>query len=429
MNVDEVLATTFAEHEHLAPDTSAVLADIRRQMVGRPREARGGWLAAVAAGAAVAAIVFGTTVLLSGAPRRSEQPSLPPHVLTLADKIVRFGTPVGGRFVDRQHGFVLLKKCEYGTLSPAESVDPRFDVPCRDVLEATSDGGATFHKRTLPLSLDFMGFGTLLVFDPTHLVLDVEATTFTVGGKAQDSPAQRWISADGGATWRQVSRQPGSAVSVIPPDAQLLASHPYEGPPAVMTADGVTHPLLGTKPIAAPALGTDWYVLAYAGGSYFTLEQTNTGSSRMIVSRDKGLSWQQAKMPQVKHAPSVEPVPSVVGFDGQWLYAMMDDATSVPGFVASRDGGRTWQALRPLKITARNGMGLGVSPAGGLFFDDGLGLWRADGTGAFKHVPGTSGLQFLGGLGQAMAAIHVSDDGIALAISTDGTHWRDATLS
>jgi hypothetical protein len=112
VNADRVLAETFAAHEHLAPDPADVLANIRRQVYAQPRRRRGRALTAIGAAIAVLAIAVGTTLLAGSAHHRAPvTPAPPEHKTTLDDRVGRFGTPMASRFVDRQHGFVLLMRC------------------------------------------------------------------------------------------------------------------------------------------------------------------------------------------------------------------------------------------------------------------------------------------------------------------------------
>src|SRR5262245_44903469 len=380
MNVDKVLATTFAEHEHLAPDAEAVLADLRRAIQPQQRHSHPSWLTAVGAAAAVAVIAVGTTVLVNRAQHSSPAaPPLPPHVLTLTDKVGRVGVPYGGRFVDRQHGFVALRRCEYSTLSPAESVDPRFQNICTYVLEVTTDGGATFQGRSLPMppQLDLGFVSSLIVFDATHLAVNQMAAT----ADGKDFPAARWISSDAGATWTKVSLQQGGPVSQIPAGAQLLSSAPdaTSGPPWVMTPDGVAHPL--TLPNTMPEdigrySAAPWWATTRAGGSYFLYEEdpTSNAGAALAVSRDNARTWQPV------HLPTGVFQASFMGFDGQWLYGRASTAESqFDVIIASKDGGQTWQRLTLPKAKPQDGMGYAVAPDGGLLFDDGSHLWRANG--------------------------------------------------
>lgn len=433
MNAERVLADAFADHEHLAPDAASVLADIQHRLTGTPHRSHVRSLAAIGTAVAVVAIAVGTTVVVKGVhPTAPAKPSTPAHVLTLTDKVGRFGTPIGGRFVDRQHGFVALQRCTYSTISPAESVDPRFQDICQDVLESTSDGGATFQRRTLPIKVGFESYARLVVFDATHLAVTQAAVGGTNGGKPVNIPETRWISSDAGSTWTKVSLQPGHPVSQVPAGAQLLSDQDNQiGPPAVMTADGVIHPLTPTGHSAASlASGPSypWYALTQAGGSYFFYQSGTDDhpapNAGLLVSRDRGRTWQTV------HLPSGVAYPSVIGSDGPWTYAIAStSAHQSMTFIASTDGGRTWKRVTLAKTQPVDGQGFGVAPAGGVLFDDGSHLWRADGAGSFTRLPDTVVTKNLAGLGPVMVAIRIAHGSdITLATSTDGIHWTNATI-
>ena len=434
MNAERVLADAFADHEHLAPDAASVLTEIQHRLAGHPHRSHVRSLAAIGTAVAVVAIAVGTTLVVNGvhsaAPAKR---SAPAHVLTLTDKVGRFGTPIGGRFVDRQHGFVALERCTYSTISPAESVDPSFPLSCESVLESTSDGGATFQRRTLPTSIGYGDAARLVVFDATHLAVTQAAGSDTTGKKTVNWPETRWISSDAGSTWTKVSLQPGLPVSEVPVGAQLLSYQDNQiGPPAVMTPDGVIHPLTPTGPLAASlASGPSypWYALTQAGGSYFFYQFGTSDhpapNAGLLVSRDRGRTWHTV------HLPSGVAYPSVIGSDGSWTYAMAYPASADQSmtFIASHDGGRTWKRVTLSKTQPVDGMGWGVTPAGGVLFDDGSHLWHADGAGTFTRLRDTVVTKNLAGLGPVMVAIRVAHgNDITLATSTDGMHWKNATI-
>src|SRR5215475_9757131 len=132
----------------------------------------------------VLATIVALTATVGPSPTSLVSPGAPRHVTTLADRIGRFGIPIGGRFVDAQHGFVQLLQCPYTTLSRSEVNGPDFrDTRCHSVLEVTSDGGKTFQSRKLPSTLgaDFTAYhSNLYVFDARHLVLNQSALDVSV---------------------------------------------------------------------------------------------------------------------------------------------------------------------------------------------------------------------------------------------------------
>ena len=434
MNADRVLSDVFTNHEHLAPDATSVLADIQHRLHEQPHRRHVRPLTATGTAVAVVAIAVGTTLVVNGVHSATPaKPSTPAHVLTLTDKVGRFGTPIGGRFVDRQHGFVALERCTYSTISAAESVDPGFPLSCESVLESTSDGGATFQRRTLPTSIGYGDDARLIVFDATHLAVTRGTSDSTIRGKSVTVAAGRWISSDAGSTWTTVSLQPGTPVSWVPAGAQLLSYQDNQiGPPAVMTPDGVIHQLTPTGPLAASlASGPQypWFALTQAGGSYFFYQvgdaEHPAPNAGLMVSRDRGRTWQTARL------PSGVVFPYVIGSDGSWTYAMAYPASAKQSmtFISSSDGGRTWKRVTLRNTQPVDGMGWGAAPAGGVVFDGGSHLWHTNGAGAFTRLPDTVVTKNLAGLGPVMVAIRVaSGSDITLATSTDGIHWKNATI-
>jgi hypothetical protein len=92
--------------------------------------------------------------------------------------------------------------------------------------------------------------------------------------------------------------------------------------------------------------------------------------------------------------------------------------------------------LTPPKVQPRDssgqpfdGAGRGVASAGGILIDDGSHVWHANGAGAFTRISDTVMTQYLAGLGPVVVAIRITHgDDIALATSTDGIHWKNATI-
>lgn len=442
MNAEQLLTDTFARHEHLAPEAAAVLGAIQDRLDGRSHHHRSTVVAAFSAAVAVAAVAFGTTALVGNAAgtRQSDRPAAS-YVTTADDRVSQFGVPVGGRFVDRDHGFVVLMRCPYSVFTPPAPHDPRLEKPCRDVLAATSDAGTTYHEHALPITpgADF----DMYVFDATHLAIVQQSEVVAIGTHDVSVRADRWISDNGGVTWSAVDLQAGDAFAEIPPGAQLIRVGHNGDRPAVLTPDGVLHPLtqssVATSDVEVP-LGT----VTAAGGMYFLYTYADprdpASTADLWISHDHGRTWQRA------HPPSGNTAPRVLGFDGHWLYALAQtgsaDWTCSPGLptscqvsasptivIASNDVGRTWQKMQLPSHHPSSYTWVGVAPAGGLVYDDGAQLWRASGAGRFVRMTAAAKTQYLLGLGPAMVAIRVARDGtISLATSTDGAHWRNATI-
>ncbi len=144
-----------------------------------------------------------------------------------------------------------------------------------------------------------------------------------------------------------------------------------------------------------------------------------------MVSHDKGHTWQTVRL------PSGAVYPYVIGSDGSSIYALAypASASQSTAFIASHDGGRTWKRLTLPKMQSTDGGGWGVAAAGGFVVDDGSHVWHANGSGAFTRVPDTVMTRNLAGLGPVMVAIRVAHGSdITLATSTDGIHWKNATI-
>lgn len=426
MNADRVLAETFAAHEYLAPDPTDVLADIRRQAYGPPRRRHGRALTAIGAAIAVLAIAVGTTLLAGGDHHRTPvTPAPPEHQTTLDDRVGRFGTPTAGRFVDREHGFVLLMRCPYSTLNRFEVVDPRFQKPCVNVLLSSSDGGVTFDEHAVPAMTPDLATDTrLYVFDATHVAVAQTATTLTDNsGRSRDVPEARWVSSDGGTTWHRADVRPGAPVSTIPADGQFIGFDRLDGVAQVLTPDGIMHPLAETQAMQATVYEARWMVSA-AGGAYFLYDgpvaEDPVANAGLKVSHDAGRTWQSIRMPSGVYYPRV------IGYDGHWLYAIAQVGTDdIDGtVVASDDGGRTWQRMNQPKATDSLGTGFAVAPDGGVVYGSGTRLWHATGTGSFQRITNDSTIRNVLGLGPVIVADRVDRQGdITLVTSTNGTRW------
>jgi hypothetical protein len=331
------------------------------------------------------------------------------------------GYPIGGRFVDRQHGFVMLLRC------PAAQIGDG----CRDYLETTVDGGATFHESVLPGTPGTTAvFATrLYVFDTVHLVFD---QGHSQGGASQppttNQAPSRWISADAGATWTPVSTRSGSSLSVLPADSQL--SNAAETMAAAqLTVDGVTHRLNSAGP-AGVTFNSD--VNTYTGkigGSYFldnVVESNPPSDTGLRVSVDDGRSWHAVNLPNDVTNPEI------VGSDGRWIYAVADGGPGDGRRIAiiSSDGGRNWQRVRlpDVPIAPTLGVSYAMSPDGGLLYADGSRVWRLRGDGKFEPVVEGAPTIFLLTLGPAVGALQTDTAGnVSLAVSTDGSHWHAGT--
>src|SRR5262249_11730553 len=147
-------------------------------------------------------------------------------------------------------------------------------------------------------------------------------------------------------------------------------------PTAVINRDGVVHPL---SPASAIMTTDGTWLAPYAplgevNGSFFAYDygvQLNSNGQPppdygLQVSRDKGRTWTTV------HLPLGAMNPTVVGSDGHWFYGEASGPTiqSDDVLLASSDGGQTWQAMGRIPEMAGDGLGIAVSPKGGLLYDD-----------------------------------------------------------
>ncbi len=351
-------------------------------------------------------------------------------------RLVQFGQPVGGGFVDRTHGVVELERCG--------PVDPKTrQETCQDFIEVTSDGGATFHEYVLPSKLPSTSTH-LYVFDAKHLVL-----AQSLGGNfssAAPFPSKvpgmveraRWVSSDGGVTWKSVSLDPGSPVAEIPTGAQILVDGQGARPTAVVTRDGVSHELTPAAAMMTPDfyVSADYAPMGDVNGSYFIYDATadtnivgpEPPDNGLRVSLDMGRTWSPV------HLPTGATGPTVVGSDGNWWYATafgrrMEDPYMV---LASSDGGLTWQPMTvppPSPAGYLPGGYTTLPDGGGILYGDGTDLWQAVGAGRFTRIPDEVKTEFIVGLGPVVAALRMTSNGtITLATTTDGTHWKNGTI-
>lgn len=430
-NLESRLRDAFSEAPtYSRRSVSELIASTRR--VRHRRTA----MQAVATSVAAAAIVLLVASVAFRPTSGAQQP--PENALAQAneDKANAFGIPVGGRFIDAKHGFIVLERC-----TPAHTDGPSpSQGSCRDLLEATSDGGTTFHERAMPTPLN-NGFNHVYIFDFTHLVLAQSTAIpsseapFPTGKVPGEVDRARWVSSDGGASWTPVSLDPGMPVAAIPAGSQILLDGYGFRPTAVMGRDGIAHPL---TPAAAIMTTDGDSVLPYTplgevDGSYFAynysvlLSNTNPPPDNgLMVSQDKGRTWNTV------HIPLGATNPTVVGSDGHWFYAeaMGPSIESNDVSLASSDGGRTWQTMGPIPTSTGYGLGVAVSPAdGGLLLNDGSGIWRAVGVGTFARISDSVTTEHLFGLGAKLAALRVDAAGrITLATSTDGKRWKSGTI-
>ena len=381
--------------------------------------------------------VLGTTAL-TGRPRAIEPArrvypipgSVNPSLIAGISQTIRIGpgTPVERRFIDEQHGFVLSRSCP--TPFGQHTIDD-----CTWALEATSDGGVTFTRRTLPTAAaEVWQYNPLYVFDATHLLVEDQATLPGTFGAA--TGGRGWVSADGGRSWSMVTPTPVAMVDRIPPGA-LLAQ-------ALDTTDTRNEPLLalradGSAVELTTAPPDPKLIGVAANDSYFV----RSGSQQIFVSTDSGHTWQLSELTE-------DSEPSILGAVGSRIYASLIPNQSYGDIVLivhySDDGGRTWDFIpspyltpdaRPSVTPEQQDQGyatyarttIAVNEQAGVLVNDGARTWRMA-PGSDRFVADNQAFPIIGLINAGPVVLAISADPATphaqahLYISADGVHWR-----
>ena len=363
---------------------------------------RGGGLAA---GIAVALVVLvgASTMWYSRQPQVTPSPGrdLRGHRGHAVAAVSAYAT-----FVDVTHGYLGMATC----------ARRRFDR-CVIQLWATADSGATWQPRGLPLATTALAAVTAMA----ALDRDTITVDFAPPGPLRRGPAVRWLSPDGGRSWREVSLPPAGTVTEVPAGARLVAAleAPLETRLQVVRPDG-TWDWLAQGPPDRDFQPSDVQVVG-DGGIWIKGYRRNEPQTLVWVSRDRGATWQ--------------PVPgsgdAFVTVDGRSLYFLEAAMDERPTVTYSRDGGATWASVsvpRPDRVPidertpggdVANVATMAALPDGALIVAKN-GLLRRLDTGTGRTVP-------VSGVGLVLAVFQAGPYAIAVGerswLSTDGVGW------
>jgi hypothetical protein len=237
-------------------------------------------------------------------------------------------------FADLRHGYALRERCDA-------------DTRCVNELLVTEDG-AHWQTRQLPTADRPPAgdrSGLLFVLGPDRVALGDFADPAGPG-----RAAAKWYSADSGRTWRQVPEPAEEGVEAIPAGGVLQAQCVGIGESCVrsrlvvMLPDSGRNVVLANQPALklmrvgpAPSADGGWWVLGLLP------DKAGTG---VAVSRDAGLSWSVAELPNVVYNPA--PVDMDARAGTAYVAMATGPARGLATLVAicrSTDGGRSWAVI------------------------------------------------------------------------------------
>jgi hypothetical protein len=324
-------------------------------------------------------------------------------------------------FGDVDHGYALGTDC-----------DSR-NGPCSFTLLASSDGGRSWHERTLPKTGgDYRG-ASLEVLGPNRLV-------FTPHPANAGAIAGLYVSEDAGRTWREFVLRAGGAAGVIPSGTVVMqfCVQPPRIPGCtsglgVMTPDkNELTPAPTQPPLVQPLQpGT----VQTAGGRYWAAgKHATSGQWAVAVTSDAGLTWATTQL-DVPGTPS-----SATGDawsmveQGGVMYATVrgaigDGPSGLLAVFRSTDHGVSW--TRTWYATEEKGLpGVTGSP---IATTDGRLIVCSPAQGAFESTDGgrtftRSSLKPRGQVTWTRGGYLVSGPENSWDISRDGVDWRTFTL-
>ena len=319
-------------------------------------------------------------------------------------------------FADPAHGYALGIDC------------PTAEAPCTLTLFATTDGGATWARRTLPDD------------DKRYLGSDAfvqDANRLTVSRVAGDEQWTMVVSDDGGRTWHTSEGGELAAPSPLPVDAGIQSVCVSDEPTSsachlglgALSGDGERLvPAPSQPPLIDPVIGTS----ATTGGRFWAagVERT-TGHWALSVSSDGGVTWSTTPV-SLPGDPAFTDAWAMVEADGV-LYATLQGsiAKGPYGLLAvfrSTDGGvtwtNTWRATAKTVLQAMLGSPVATADGRLLVYTTITGTYETrDGrrfTPSRARIPGE--VRWTRGGYVAQRGAHT------YAISRDGITWRDFTI-
>jgi hypothetical protein len=389
---------------------SDLVANVRRLR----RRRTGTSIAAALSVIVVAALSVLLVPQMGGRPEPPANPTVvdPSVINAILETTIRTtGMPLSGRFVDANHGSLVLVRC---ASLPVDNTDG-----CTIRLVVTTDGTRFADRPTVP------GGDSVADFPPSLWAFDDGALVYGHIGR-------RWVSNDAGLTWREVSTTPAGEVTTVPDDAKLVSIRPEEREaPIVLASDGTSY-TLSTAPAGATDVQSN---LAYLNGEAVDGSFFLTSGIDLLVSTDRGATWQPADTGDAV-------VTEILGSDGRRAYALANtERGGPPRLLMSEDHGLTWSTVPMPALTPVLGstpgvygeenvrtLSIAVVPTGGVLLTDTARVWRLppDGT-TFEPVADDHTAAVLGMSG-AMLALRGDVTSTAFHVSSDGAQWRLATL-
>jgi hypothetical protein len=416
------------------------LSSIHRKGRTRRRIRRGGWVLAPVAVVVVVALAASVAPRLSSDTDRLLPPATAPWAPPLGTPPVlppAVHGPLHGVKIAADQRMELVSSAtadEWRTYALTRTKEGTF------ALTRTLDGGNSWQSWTLPVEIP----NAVNTFDGKP-----SEPAGPVSGNGQTVTIGRYVSLDGGQSWRP-QPVPGAAVDQTPPGWRVttyLKKDGFVGLAAQDPGSGTQRPLAYQPPLQVVAddnPGSWWtsaghlrqatdgslWVLVNKDVTYTPTNKAPTSQSSPAISHDAGRSWTLVDQIPVD-------VVSVDSVDGRTAYAV----GRTGGIFVSKDGGISWD-----QVSAR---GLPKSQlGGGVLRPDGSLLVRAyapgqpqdaqvwisrDGGRTFTQAVGAGHVQWLGHTPTdgVVANVRVQNDPnrqvpAVWLVSQDGVRWNAA---